>query len=164
MPTLVQLGLGRGLWAACLPVVGWAGTSVVTSMLARRLPWSGPRAIAGFLVLVAAGQLVGWHLTDAHPLLRVVLCAVASGLGTGVLNAMLGREAVAAVPADAAAMGSGANNTARYLGAAVGITLFVTVATHTGGSPVAGWNAAVLVTVVVTLLGAALVALAGRER
>ena len=35
-------------------------------------------------------------------------------------------------PPDRAAMGSGANNTARYLGAAVGITLFVTVATHAG--------------------------------
>ena len=49
-----------------------------------------------------------------------------------MLNALLGREAVASVPPDRAAMGSGANNTARYLGAACGITLFVVVATHAG--------------------------------
>ena len=70
---------------------------------------------------------------------------VLAGAGTGVLNALLGREAIASVPPDRAAMGSGANNTARYLGAACGITLFVTVATHTGDDLYAGWNAAALV-------------------
>ena len=57
---------------------------------------------------------------------------VIAGVATGLLNALLGREAVASVGADRAAMGSGANNTARYLGAAVGITLFVVIATHVG--------------------------------
>ena len=49
---------------------------------------------------------------------------VVAGLATGVLNAVLGRESIASVPPDRAAMGSGAQNTARYLGAAFGITLF----------------------------------------
>jgi DNA-binding transcriptional ArsR family regulator len=90
--------------------------------------------------------------------------AVRAGrLGTGVLNALLGREAIASVPPDRAAMGSGANNTARYLGAACGITLFVTVATHAGDDLFAGWNAAALVTVALTLLGAAAIALTGRR-
>ena len=77
-----------------------------------------------------------------------------AGAGTGVLNALLGREAIARVPPDRAAMGSGANNTARYLGAAFGITLFVTVATHAGDDLYEGWNAAVLVSAALTLLGA----------
>jgi hypothetical protein len=76
---------------------------------------------------------------------------------------MLGREAIASVPPDAAAMGSGANNTARYLGAAIGITLFVTLATHAGATLYAGWNIAVAVTVAITLVGAGLIALAGRD-
>ena len=67
------------------------------------------------------------------------------------------------MPPDRAAMGSGANNTARYLGAAVGITLFVTVATHAGDDLFAGWNAAALVAAAVTLRGAAAIALTGRR-
>ena len=62
-----------------------------------------------------------------------------------MLNAVLGREAIASVPAARAGMGSGANQTARYLGAACGITLFVTVATHAGDTIIDGWNTAVLV-------------------
>lgn len=163
-PILVQTGLGRGLWAAILPMIGWAGTSVVTALLVRRIPHplEGPRPVALFLVIVAIGQLLGWHLVQDSGLWRLVLFSVVAGLGTGVLNSLLGREAIAAVPPDRAAMGSGANNTARYLGAAIGITLFVTVAIHTGSSLVNGWNHATLVTVAVTLVGAAVIALTGR--
>ena len=60
-------------------------------------------------------------------------------------------------------MGSGANNTARYLGAACGITLFLTVATHAGDDLFAGWNVAALVTVALTLIGAAAIALTSRR-
>ena len=55
-------------------------------------------------------------------------------------------------------MGSGAINTARYLGAAVGITLFVVIATHAGDTLVAGWNIAVLVSAAATLVGATAIA------
>jgi hypothetical protein len=67
---------------------------------------------------------------------------------------VLGLESVASVPPDRAAMSSGANNTARYLGAACGITVFVVVATH-AGSLLDGWNRGVLVATAVTLVGAA---------
>lgn len=165
-PVLMQVGFGRGLWAATLPVVAWAGTSVATALLMRRIPHplEGPRPVALFLVVVAVGQLIGWHLTQDSGPWRLMAFSVVAGLGTGVLNALLGREAIASVPPDRAAMGSGANNTARYLGASIGITLFVTVATHTGDSLVSGWNNATLVTVAVTLIGAALIALTGRMK
>jgi predicted MFS family arabinose efflux permease len=67
------------------------------------------------------------------------------------------------VPPDRAAMGSGANNTARYLGAACGITLFVTVATHAGDDLYAGWNTAALVAAALTLVGAGAIAFTGRR-
>jgi hypothetical protein len=85
-----------------------------------------------------------------------------AGVATGLLNALLGREAVASVGPDRAAMGSGANNTARYFGAAVGITLFVVIATHVGSNLAVGWNAAIVVSATISLLGAGAVALAGR--
>ena len=52
-------------------------------------------------------------------------------------------------------MGSGSNNTARYLGAACGITVFSVLLTH------AGWDAAVLVAAGVTAFGAVAAALLG---
>jgi hypothetical protein len=61
-------------------------------------------------------------------------------------------------------MGSGANNTARYIGAAVGVTLVVLVV-GTGepaGTPeglLAGWNTAAVGGAVVSAAGALLVAL-----
>src|SRR3954468_2574417 len=165
-PTMVQLAYGRGLWAATLPVFAWAGTGVVTSMLVRRIPHplEGPRPVALFLVVVAVGQLLTEGLDAGSPSRRLVLPFVVAGAATGVLNTLLGREAIASVPPDRAAMGSGANNTARYLGAACGITLFVTVATHTGGDLYDGWNAAALVAAALTLVGAGAIALTGRRR
>ena len=163
VPAVAQLGLGSGLWAASLPVVAWAATSVVTSVGVRHLPHplEGPFPTAVLLVLLAVGELTGYGLAAESSPWRLVVPMVLCGIPTGMLNAVLGREAVASVPADRAAMGSGANNTARYLGAAVGITLFVTVATHAGDGVVAGWNVAVLVATGITLLGAAAVAAAG---
>jgi MFS family permease len=163
VPAVAQLGLGSGVWAASLPVVAWAGTSVAASMGVRHLPHplEGPFPIAVLLVLLAAGEITGYGLAAGSTPWRLVVPMVLSGIATGMLNAVLGREAVASVPPDRAAMGSGANNTARYLGAAVGITLFVTVATHAGADVVAGWNAAVLVATGLTLLGAAAIAASG---
>src|SRR4029078_8704400 len=92
----------------------------------------------------------------------LALSFVVAGAATGVLNSLLGREAIASVPADRAAMGSGANNTARYLGAACGITLFVTVATHAGSDLYAGWGAAALIAGALTLVGAGAIALSPR--
>lgn len=166
VPTVAQLGLGASLWTASLLVVAWSGTSVVTSYLIRHLrrPLEGPRPIAALLVVVAAGQLTGYGLDGSSSVWRLVVPMFVAGLATGVLNALLGREAVASVPPDRAAMGSGANNTARYLGAACGITLFVVVATHAGADLLAGWNVAVLVAAALSLLGAATIAWSGRRR
>ena len=146
-------------------MLAWAGTGVVTSMLVRRIPHplEGPRPVALFLVVVAVGQLLTYGLDAGSSMWRLAVPFVVAGAATGVLNALLGREAIASVPPDRAAMGSGANNTARYLGAACGITLFVTVATHAGEDLYAGWNAAALVAAALTLLGAGAIALTGRH-
>jgi hypothetical protein len=84
-----------------------------------------------------------------------------AGLGTGVVNASLGREAVASVPPHRAGMGSGINNTSRYVGAALGVTVVTLVAVHPPSTPanlVAGWNVAAVVCTAVSLVGAAAIA------
>ncbi len=98
---------------------------------------------------------------------RFVPGLVVAGIGSGFLNAALGRESVASVPAGQGSLGSGANNTARYLGSALGVTVVSLVAAPSGvpsaGSLVAGWNHAALVTAAVSLVGAVGVALVGER-
>jgi hypothetical protein len=94
--------------------------------------------------------------------------SVVVGAANGVLNATLGRQAVTSVPAERAAMGSGANNTGRYVGSAIGIAVVMVLVTPAGATSgaagvVSGWNIAVLVTAGFSLLGA-LVVLLARER
>ena len=85
-----------------------------------------------------------------------------------MLNAALGRESVASVPPEQAGLGSGANNTARYLGSALGVTVVSVVAVPSGpvtaAALVDGWNRAALVTAAVSLLGALVVLLVGSGR
>jgi MFS family permease len=164
LPTVVQVGLGAGLWTVAVLVIAWSGTSVATSVLLSRIRRSlaGSVSIAVLLTVVAFGQLLGYGMSAQSSPWRLVPSMVIAGVATGLLNALLGREAVASVGPDRAAMGSGANNTARYLGAAVGITLFVVIATHVGDDLIAGWNAAVLVSAALTAVGACAVVLAGK--
>jgi MFS family permease len=164
VPTLVQLGLGGSLWTATWLITAWSATSVVTSLLVRRvrIRLAGPALIATAMAVVGVGQLLALGLGPASSPWRLLPAMVVAGLATGVLNAVLGREAVASVPGDRAAMGSGSNNTARYLGAACGITVFSVLLSHAGtgvGSAklVDGWSVAVLVASLVSLVGAALI-------
>ena len=77
-----------------------------------------------------------------------------AGVGSGVLNAALGRMAVASVPAALAAMGSGANNTARYLGSAIGVTAVSVLVGTTPAGLFVGWTHAMWFTAGVSVLGA----------
>jgi MFS family permease len=178
LPGFLALALGLAPTTAAVLFLTWSGTSVVFALLARRLParWSGRAQLAGALVVVAAGQLLLAGLTPGASWARFVPGLLVAGVGTGVLNAALGREAVASVPAGRGGMGSGANNTARYLGSSVGVTVVsVVVASHAthaaGATPVAGllagWNVAAWVTAAFSLAGAAVVGatmLADRRR
>ena len=139
----------------------WSATSAVTALLSRRLPSfaSGPRQLVIGLVGVTIGLalLIGAR----HPADLVVGLFVA-GLASGVLNAALGREAVLSAPDGRAGLGSGVNNTARYLGSAVGVTI-TSILVLGGGTDLSraerGWSSAAMITAAASALGAALVAL-----
>ncbi|GAA4227396.1 MFS transporter [Actinomadura meridiana] len=163
LAAVMAVVMGLSIMASALVLAVWSGVSFVAALQARRLPARLPagRLLAAGLVLSAAGEvaMLGLH-TDSH-WWRLVPGLAVSGVGSGLANAMLARLAVGSVPTDRASMGSGANNTARYLGASVGVAVVGAIATGPGGGPSGlahGANIAMLVSAVVTFAGAVLAA------
>lgn len=168
MPTMLQAGLGDGLLPPTLLMLVWAGSSAVVAWHVKRLPerFSGRARLATALLVIALGTLTLTGLDPETSTWRLVPGMLVTGVAYGLANATLGREAVASVPVDRVGMGSGANNTARYVGSALGVSLVVVTATHHGRTPAAlvdGWNTAVLISAALSVLGALLV-LACRPR
>jgi len=159
------LGNAYGIDAlgAAFLLFAWSATSVATALLARRIPArvSGTTQLAIGLTGVAIGQVLLLGLSESSTWVRLLPGLLVAGVSSGVLNAALGREAVSSVPAGRAAMGSGANNTARYVGSALGVTvvavLAVPVGTPTAAGLVEGWNSAVLFTAAASVVGALVV-------
>ena len=151
--------------AAALLLELWAATSVVTALLARRIPAvvTGRTQLALGLAGTAVGQALMLGVEPDSTWHHFVPGLLVAGVSSGVLNAALGREAVASVPEGRGSLGSGANNTARYVGAALGVTVVsvVAVRTPTAAGLAAGWNHATWVTLLVSLAGAAVVLAAG---
>jgi MFS family permease len=170
LPGLAGAALGIDAWGAALLLLAWSATSVVTALASRWIPEgvSGRARLSGSLVTVAAGIALLLGLSADDPAARLLPGLLVAGVGSGVLNAALGREAVASVPPDQGGLGSGANNTARYLGAAVGVTVVSLVArpsgTPTPDALVAGFERGVVVAGAVTLACAALVWWTGRRQ
>lgn len=170
VPTLLERSVGASAVLGAVVLLAWSATTSVTSFAARWLPaWLNPRLqlVLGLLG-VAAAQLSMFGLVPDPSFAQLVPALLLAGFSNGVINAALGYQAVASVPADRSAMGSGANNTARYLASSIGLTTVTVLVTHAGtGSAEAnlawGWNAAVLVTAGFSLLGVLAVFVA-RER
>jgi MFS family permease len=161
LATVLQRALGESLLATTVPVVVWSAVATATSWGLRWLPGVDGRVLLAGGLAVSAVGLAGLAVLDVGDRSTAVLPAlVVLGVGYGAANAALGREAVAHVPVERAAMGSGANNTARYLGGAVGVTLvvlLVTAGSASGGGAaalVAGWDAAALAGAAVSGAGA----------
>jgi MFS family permease len=166
-PLLLQRGLRVSVLGSAAVLATWSGTSVAVALATRRL--LGRRSAAAVLVLgfavSAAGEFALAGLGVGSSWTRLLPGLVILGIGSGVVNASLGRLALESVPRDRAGMGSGANNTARYLGGAAGVALVVAIATSGSAGPsglLAGWNTAVVVCGALCIV-AALIAAASRS-
>jgi hypothetical protein len=151
--------LGIPATTAAVLFLAWSGTRVLSALLARRIPprVSGRVQLAIGLLGVAAGQLALGGVGADSTWVRFVPGLLVAGVASGILNAALGREAVASVPAGRSGMGSGANNTARYVGSAIGVTVVAVIVAGAPGGAIAGWNLATLVTAAISVGGALLV-------
>ncbi len=165
LPLMTQEALGSTALGSAGILALWSVPSMVVATQVRRLPprlGSAPRLSIGF-VLCGIGVAALSGLSAHTTWIRLTPGLLVAGIGSGLINAALGRLAVESVPLEHAAMGSGANNTARYLGGAAGIALvFALVATGSSAPGavglVRGWNLAASVAFVLCLVAAVVAA------
>ncbi|MFE5590899.1 MFS transporter [Streptomyces sp. NPDC056549] len=157
VPALLQGGAGMSPLGAAALFLLWSGTAFVAALQARRLAGrlSAAHQLTLGFVLSAAGVLALLGGLEG-PWPRLLPGLLAAGTGSGLLNAALPRLAVDSVPPERAAMGSGANNTARYIGSSAGVALTLALVTS-------GPDTALLVSAALALTGGALTLALGRS-
>ncbi|MEW2515981.1 MFS transporter [Streptomyces sp. NPDC046870] len=155
LPVVAERALHLSVFQTAWILVLWAGTAAVVAYQAKRLNarFAVRHQMAGGFVLHAAGIL---SMLGASSEARLLPGVFVAGLGSGLLNAALPRLSVESVPPQRAAMGSGANNTARYIGSSAGVALMLALVSS-AGTIAHGADRAIVVMAVATLLGAALV-------
>jgi MFS family permease len=163
LPTVLQQALGLSPMATAWLILLWSGLSFVVALQAKHLAGRMPprRQLALGFLLHTVGVLTMLGAIGAGSWPRLLPGLVLSGIGSGLLNSALPLAAVDSVPADRAAMGSGAQQTFRYIGSAAGVAVTIAIATS-ANSPAAGTNIAILVSAALAVLGA--LGVAGRAR
>ena len=160
-PALMQQSLHISELGSAAVLAAWSATSMIVALAAGSLPSRLPaqtRLLTG-LSLAAVGELALTGLGTGASWTRLLPGLFITGLGTGLVNAALGRIAVESVPDGRAGIGSGANNTARYLGGAAGAALVVSLASAGSAHElIAGWNIAALASAGLCALGVTIVA------
>jgi MFS family permease len=120
LPSVLQTVHGISPLVTALLFFAWSGTSFVASLLSRHLRLGAAARLALGLGLSAAGFTALLGVAGSFsPALTVGGLAV-SGVGAGLINSSITHLAIESVPAHRVGMGSGANNTARYVGSSLG--------------------------------------------
>ncbi|XVV35385.1 MFS transporter [Streptomyces sp. CA-100214] len=160
LPALLQQALGLSALDTAWLFLVWSGPSFVVSLQARRIAHRvSPRLqlSVGF-ALHAGGALSMLGAVDAGSWHRLLPGLVVAGVGSGLVNAALPLLAVESVPAGRAAMGSGAQQTFRYIGSCAGVALTIAIVTSAGGlgrgADTALWVSAGLAVAAGVLVGA----------
>jgi MFS family permease len=123
LPTTLQLAHGLTPVDTALLFGAWSGVSFLTALLARRLRVTARTRLVAGLLLSAAGYLPLLGLAGQWSPARVVAGLVIAGVGYGLVNASLTHLSIESVPHSRVSMGSGANNTARYVGSSLGVAV-----------------------------------------
>ncbi|MET8862464.1 MFS transporter [Nonomuraea sp. NPDC004580] len=120
LPTVLQEAHGLTALDTALLFAVWSGLSFVTSLLSRHVRLSAAARLAFGLGLSAAGYIGLLSLAATLSLPLVIAGLAVSGTGSGLINSSITHLAIESVPAHRVSMGSGANNTARYIGSSLG--------------------------------------------
>jgi fucose permease len=165
LPALLQQTLGMSAMNTAWLFLLWSGLAFAVALQARRLAGRVPPRLQlalGF-TLHAAGVLTMLGALSAHSWTRLLPGLLLGGIGSGLLNAALPLVAVESVPAARAAMGSGAQQTFRYVGSCAGVALTIAVSTSTGGGLAQGADIAMVVSAGLAVVAAVLLGVL-RER
>ncbi|MFD5011797.1 MFS transporter [Streptomyces chartreusis] len=165
LPALLQQTLGLSAMETAWLFLLWSGLSFAVALQARRLGGRvSPRIqLAIGFVLHAGGTLAMLGAIGAGSWPRLLPGLLIAGVGSGLLNAALPLLSVESVPPQRAAMGSGAQQTFRYIGSCAGVALTIALATSSAGGLARGADIAMLVSAGLALL-AAVGVVALRER
>ncbi|WP_328440407.1 MFS transporter [Streptomyces sp. NBC_00444] len=134
LPALLQQTLGLSAMDTAWLFLLWSGLSFGVALQAKRLAGRVPPRLQlalGFL-LHAGGAMAMLGALDSGSWARLLPGLVIAGVGSGLLNAALPLLSVDSVPAERAAMGSGAQQTFRYIGSCAGVALTIALATSSG--------------------------------
>ncbi|MFE0509763.1 MFS transporter [Streptomyces sp. NPDC058964] len=165
LPALLQKTVGLSALDTAWLFLLWSGLSFAVALQAKRLAGRvAPRwqLATGFL-LHAAGAVTMLGALDSGSWARLLPGFVLGGIGSGLLNAALPLLAVESVPIERAAMGSGAQQTLRYIGSCAGVALTIALATSSSGGLARGADVAMVVSAALAVVGAGSV-VALRER
>ncbi|MGY6018084.1 MFS transporter [Streptomyces spinosirectus] len=165
LPALLQQTLGLSAMDTAWLFLLWSGLSFTVALQSKRLAGRVPprHQLAVGFALHAAGVLTMLGALDAHSWPRLLPGLLIAGTGSGLLNAALPLLAVESVPAARAAMGSGAQQTFRYIGSCAGVALTIAIATSSGSGLAHGADVALVVSAGLAAV-AALAVLVLRER
>lgn len=158
LPALLQQVLGMSAMNTAWLFLLWSGVSFTVALQAKRFAHRVPprrQLTIGFaLHAIAVVTMLG--ALDAGSWTRLLPGLVVGGIGSGLLNAALPLLAVESVPAQRAAMGSGAQQTFRYIGSCAGVALTIAIATSSGSASglVHGADLAMTVSAVLAAVGA----------
>jgi EmrB/QacA subfamily drug resistance transporter len=127
---LQSIGGLSPLQAGCVFIPQSAVSFGVAALAGRALQTRPPRFVLGSgLLLIGVGGLL-LALVDADSTWRVLVAGLAVlGAGVGIANPTLASAALASVPRERSGMASGAVNTARQLGFALGVAVLGSVFT-----------------------------------
>jgi DHA2 family methylenomycin A resistance protein-like MFS transporter len=135
---------------------------MLTGRLVGRIGAKTP-AVLGFALLAVGTLLLLWAKDDSSYLIALIAQLLA-GFGVSFALPALIAAVVSAAPKEQAGIASGALNSSRQLGAALGVALLGTIA-GASGSFVAGMHAALVFAAIALLAGGALsLAYLGRRR
>jgi EmrB/QacA subfamily drug resistance transporter len=125
----LQSVLGLPAIGAGLVLLPSAGTAFVVSAVAGRFlhRMAARWPLGAGLVLIGAGSLLRMFLTASSGWASLIAGLVVSGVGVGLAAPVLISAALAAVPRPRSGMASGAVNTFRQIGFALGIAAFGSV-------------------------------------
>lgn len=132
LPTVYQSETNLGPATTAVVIAIWSTAAFVVSLQVKRLALSSGALLAVALVVAGAGSALLVGLADGWSWWQAVPALIVAGAGYGAANPALTRLSIDSVPADRGGMGSGVNNTMRYIGTAAGIPIVATLVDTVG--------------------------------